>query len=115
MSNDKRPNDYFDAKNYWDCRYYKGRSSGDGSKGELAIYKSSFINSFVKKHNVNSVIEFGCGDGSQLSLGCYPYYIGYDISPNAITICKRKFPNDQKKTFVYMMTTTVKELIFLYR
>jgi hypothetical protein len=48
---------------------------------------------------VDSVIEFGCGDGHQLSLATYPAYIGLDVAPSAIQMCKRRFANDPGKSF----------------
>ena len=45
------------------------------------------------------MIEFGCGDGNQASLGRYPRYIGFDISPDAIALCRSRFVEDQTKLF----------------
>jgi hypothetical protein len=44
-------------------------------------------------------VEFGCGDGQQLALAAYPRYIGYDLSPTAVDICRRKFSADATKQF----------------
>lgn len=86
---------------YWNNRYNNGGTSGSGSYGLLANYKSNFINKFILKNNINKVIEFGCGDGNQLSLlSNYSDYIGLDISINAIEICKNKFKNDSTKQFL---------------
>ena len=54
---------------YWDDRYARGGSSGDGSAGKFAAFKAEVLNGFVERHGVQSVIEFGSGDGGQLSLG----------------------------------------------
>lgn len=51
------------------------------------------------ENRVDSVIEFGCGDGNQLTLANYPSYIGYDISQKAVDICKQKFRTDRSKCF----------------
>ena len=48
---------------------------------------------------MRSVIEFGCGDGNQLSLAAYPDYIGLDISKTAISLCKERFRSDESKSF----------------
>ena len=85
--------------NYWNNRYDNGGTSGSGSYGILANYKANFINNFIQKNNINRIIEFGCGDGNQLSLSNYPEYIGLDISITAIEICKNKFKNDSTKQF----------------
>ena len=45
------------------------------------------------------MIEFGCGDGNQLSLAEYPGYIGLDVSRTAIGLCQRRFAGDPAKSF----------------
>ena len=57
------------SKRYWESRYAAGRSFGVGSYSKFAKFKAEILNSFVEKHSVKSVIEFGCGDGNQLNLG----------------------------------------------
>ena len=90
------------SKKYWETRYVSGRNSGDGSYGELSIFKANILNSFVKKNGIYSIIEFGCGDGNQLSLFNFNNYIGLDISQTAIKMCNEKFKNDKtKKFFLY--------------
>tara|TARA_B100000575_G_scaffold280509_1_gene270111 strand:+ start:24760 stop:25443 length:684 start_codon:yes stop_codon:yes gene_type:complete len=84
---------------YWEQRYSKGRNSGLGSYGELALYKAEIINEFINKNNINSVIEFGCGDGNQLKLSNYKKYIGIDVSKTAILNCRTIFKKDSSKTF----------------
>jgi SAM-dependent methyltransferase len=90
----------FHSGAYWEHRYQKRRDSGDGSYGRLASFKADFINDFVAAHEISSVIEFGCGDGAQLDLACYPQYIGLDIAPAAVAICQRSFPDDYTKCFI---------------
>jgi hypothetical protein len=87
------------SSNYWEARYATGGNSGAGSYGRLAVYKAKVLNDFVAEHKIASVIEFGCGDGHQLSLAKYPLYIGLDVAPAALKICKNKFTNDRSKTF----------------
>jgi len=84
---------------YWEKRYAAGGSSGKGSYGKLAQFKAEVLNSFVAKNNISSVIEFGCGDGHQLSLAEYPAYIGLDVSQTAVNMCKECFKNDNTKNF----------------
>ena len=87
---------------YWgERRYDQGGNSGDGSYGESAAHKAAFLNAFVEEHGIQSVIEFGCGDGAQLSLATYPQYVGMDISPKAIEICRKKFAGDSTKRFLH--------------
>ncbi len=57
------------------------------------------MNSFVIEHDICSVIEFGCGDGNQLSLANYHAYIGLDVSKAAIKLCKERFQHDETKSF----------------
>lgn len=87
------------SQDYWIERYKRGGNSGRGSYGSEALYKANVINQFVETHSIQSIIEFGCGDGHQLSLAKYPNYVGYDISPEAINICKINFKNDPSKSF----------------
>lgn len=89
------------SADYWEHRYSTGGNSGIGSYGRLAVFKADVLNQFVKENNVNSVIEWGCGDGHQLSLANYPNYIGFDVSQEAVNICNRKFAGDQHKQFVF--------------
>jgi hypothetical protein len=85
---------------YWERRYAEGGSSGQGSLGALASYKAEVLNSFVAEHHIDSVVEFGCGDGNQLSLSSYPRYTGLDVSPSAIDLCSRRFRKDPTKSFL---------------
>jgi cyclopropane fatty-acyl-phospholipid synthase-like methyltransferase len=57
------------------------------------------VNGFVVEHSVNSVIEFGSGDGNQLAMMNYPSYIGLDVSKSAIKLCKHRFASDGSKSF----------------
>lgn len=90
------------SHNYWMHRYEAGRDSGDGSYNKLAEFKAKIINEFVLENEIKSVIEYGCGDGNQLSLAQYPSYIGFDISPEAITMCRKRFSRQDTKTFKLM-------------
>ena len=48
------------------------------------------------------MVEFGCGDGNQLSLAQYPRYVGLDVSRTAIGLCQRRFAKDPAKSrFLY--------------
>jgi hypothetical protein len=87
------------SANYWEANYVKGGDSGPGSYGALGRGKADFLNAFVREHKVESVIEFGCGDGNQLSLAEYPRYVGLDVAKAAIGLCKRRFAADPTKSF----------------
>jgi len=87
------------SASYWEQRYARGGSSGAGSYCAPAEVKAAFLNDFVYTRGVGSVIEFGCGDGNQLSLADYPRYIGLDISRSVIALCQRRFADDLTKSF----------------
>jgi SAM-dependent methyltransferase len=84
---------------YWEGRYAKGENSGVGSYGKFAEFKAEVLNSFVNMERIESVIEFGCGDGNQLRLATYPRYIGFDVSAIALDLCREKFGADSTKSF----------------
>ncbi len=90
---------------YWNNRYLEGGSSGPGSCGVLAEFKAHFLNRYVAEHNISSVVEFGCGDGNQLSLARYPAYIGLDTAAAAIVRCGMHFSADVSKSF-YLYSPT---------
>jgi len=90
---------FFNSSCYWERRYAKGGNSGTGSYGALAQYKAEIINSFIKTKNIQSVIDFGCGDGNQLAYYNIPKYIGLDVSKAAIEHCKHKFKRDNSRQF----------------
>ena len=90
------------SEDYWVRRYNSGRDSGIGSHGKLAEFKAEIINDFVRKHNIETVIEYGCGDGNQLKLAEYPSYFGFDVAPKAIELCRLMFHYDNFKSFWLM-------------
>lgn len=91
---------HYDVAAYWEDRYASGGNSGVGSHGRLARFKARFLNSFVREHEIGSVVELGSGDGAQLALAEYPEYTGLDISETAIDLCRAAFRNDESKHFV---------------
>lgn len=95
---------------YWERRYRAGLDSGPGSFGELARFKSALLNNFVQHHDARSVIEFGCGDGNQLSRAKYPRYLGLDVSAIAIEKCIARFAMDPTKSFIWYKPTHVQNL-----
>jgi hypothetical protein len=90
---------YGDSASFWERNYAQGATSGSGSYGALAEGKREFLNALVRERGVHSVIEFGCGDGNQLSLADYPHYVGLDVSRSAIGLCQRRFADDRAKSF----------------
>lgn len=93
------PSRAFSSTKYWKERYEGGGNSGPGSYGKLAGFKADVLNRFVQESAIQSVVEFGCGDGSQLALARYPRYTGYDISAEAVGVCREMFRDDASKEF----------------
>ncbi len=86
---------------YWEERYRLGGNSGSGSYGRLAAFKAEVLNAFVEREGIASLIEFGCGDGNQLSLATYPDYTGLDVAREAVRRCEKRFAGDVTKRFVH--------------
>jgi cyclopropane fatty-acyl-phospholipid synthase-like methyltransferase len=87
------------SSQFWERHYARGETSGAGSYGHAAQAKAEFLNAFVHQNTIQSVVEFGCGDGNQLSLAEYPRYVGLDVSRTAIGLCRRRFAADLTKSF----------------
>lgn len=90
------------SKDYWEERYKGGGNSGAGSYSRLAQFKAEVLNKFVHDNDIQSVIEFGSGDGNQLVLAKYPKYLGFDVSSTILKRCGEMFANDGTKTFKLM-------------
>lgn len=91
----------FNSSKYWETRYAVGGNSGEGSYGKLCEFKAGVINNFIDKQQVRSAIEFGCGDGNQLSYIKYPKYLGLDVSQSTIKNCAELFKDDKTKSFFH--------------
>lgn len=85
---------------YWDRRYGLQGSSGRGSYGSEARFKADFINDLIKNQSIRTVIDFGSGDGAQLTLLCIPQYLGFDVSDRAVRKCRERFSTDATKQFL---------------
>lgn len=90
------------SEEYWQQRYRIGGASGSGSVGRLARFKADVLNELMHRHGLASVVEFGCGDGSQLALAEYQRYLGLDISAVAIERCRSRFQHDTTKSFAML-------------
>lgn len=89
----------FDSTDYWEQRYADKRDSGPGSRGGHRQFKADFLNTFVEQHDIESVVEFGCGDGTQVALADYPTYTGLEVSESAVETCSKRFADDDTKSF----------------
>lgn len=101
----KKTVEFKNSAQYWNERYQVGGNSGAGSYGRLARYKAGFLNDFVKEHKIQTIVEYGCGDGNQLSLADYSYYVGFDVSPLAVKMCNVKFGLDKTKNYFFHETS----------
>lgn len=90
------------SESYWQTRYRSGGTSGAGSYSKLAEFKAEVLNDFVGEKAIRTVIEYGCGDGNQLQLARYPAYLGFDVSGEAVALCRDKFGGDDSKAFRLM-------------
>ncbi|HEY0792691.1 MAG TPA: class I SAM-dependent methyltransferase [Chthoniobacterales bacterium] len=87
------------SSSFWERRYGKGGSSGSGSYGRLAAFKAEILNDLVARRAIQSVVEFGCGDGAQLARAQYPRYVGIDVAQGAVALCRERFAHDPTKQF----------------
>ena len=91
----------FSSKKYWDLRYKYNWNSGQGSYGESSKAKSKVFNQLLKDYSIESVIEFGCGDGHQLALYQIKNYLGLDVSKVTIDNIINLYQNDASKSFMW--------------
>ena len=87
------------SREYWETRYATGGNSGPGSYTRFAEYKAGIMNALIQEHGIRSAVEFGCGDGNQLSMIHYPQYLGLDVARTAVEDCRRKFAGDGTRSF----------------
>ena len=80
LGNRRRIARFSTSSRYWEERYQIGRDSGTGSRGRLAFFKANVVNDLVREEAIHTGIEFGCGDGQQLSLLEIDRYTGLDVS-----------------------------------
>jgi hypothetical protein len=97
----KRTPDFSSSANYWESRYRRGGNSGAGSYDRLAAFKAEVLNDFVAANEIDSIIEFGSGDGAQLDLANYPNYTGVDISTTVVEATRRKFADNPSFRFLH--------------
>lgn len=87
-------NTAYTPSSYWDRRYREGRSSGAGSEGNEGQYKADYVSDFIHNRNINSVIDWGCGDGQVLELIRLEdaQYKGVDVSATVLDRLAARFP-----------------------
>jgi SAM-dependent methyltransferase len=87
----RRGDKAFRSASYWAERYRAGGTSGAGSAGVLAAYKAAHVNGLVARLGLDSVIEFGSGDGNQAALFDFSGYTGVDVVPQVVEAARRRF------------------------
>lgn len=92
----------FASGSYWESRYKDSGTSGSGSYGRLALFKAKVINALADEMRIESVIEFGSGDGNQLSLFTIRDYVGFDVSETALRLLRKRFAGDSTKKFLHV-------------
>lgn len=92
-------NNKFDAKEYWEHRYAKFGDSGDGSKGSNYEFKRDYINNIIKKYNIKSIVDFGCGDGKQIKELIVDEYYGIDVASSAVNMCRQLYAHKRLYRF----------------
>ena len=102
------------SKSYWEERYASGGNSGHGSVGQLAAFKAEILNGFVKENAVQSIIEFGCGDGRQLMLAEYTRYAGLDVSPTVIRMNIERFAKIAARVFFSTRQSTFTTVLYSF-
>jgi hypothetical protein len=102
--NTRRISKFTTSGEYWENRYKSEGNSGAGSYNILAEFKAEIINKFVKERNIETVIEFGSGDGNQLKYFNFKSYIGFDVSQTAIFKCQNLYKSDSSKRFKFLNT-----------
>lgn len=88
-----------DSTTYWEERYKNGGNSGAGSYHHLAEFKANVLNNYFSRNPKVKVVEYGCGDGNQLSMLRVSEYIGYDVSSTIIAQNMERFKKDSTKHF----------------
>jgi SAM-dependent methyltransferase len=74
-------------------------TSGSGSTLEITREYRAYIEDFIKKHEVNSVIDAGCGDWSYSSVIDWgdASYLGIDIASDVIVPVRKKYETGKVK------------------
>lgn len=80
---------------YWQRRYRRGGSSGDGSRSQLAAWKADRINQWAHDLGTTSVLDIGCGDGRLAGRLHLPGYLGVDPAPAAVKLARHHAPGKQ--------------------
>ena len=101
-------NSYYSVR-YWEDRYRNGGNSGSGSYNQAATIKANYINSVIAKYKIQTINDFGHGDGNQISLlKGFSHYTGYDVSSSVRDRVTKRFREDKRYTFLDSVETMSK-------
>lgn len=90
----------FNTRRYWNRRYQRGSGSSFEPHEGVINFETGLINEFIKKHEIKSVLDMGCGDGSVFQrLRNLPIYHGMDISSIIIARMQQKYEKDDSRMF----------------
>lgn len=86
----------------WERRYREtDLGSGDNSWGEKAQRKADYVNALIQDRSVHTVVDWGCGDGEVASRIKALRYIGIEVSPSALALCKAKATGPEREWRLY--------------
>lgn len=90
----------YNPAEYWERRYATGHDSGAGSRGAAAEAKAAYLNDLIDTRKIESLVDWGCGDGTVLELltGDVDYY-GVDLSPTVIDRHRDTYATVANRTF----------------
>lgn len=88
----------FNYKNYREEKYKNWWNSWEWSYNEFAEYKANFINDFILKNNIKEIADVWCWDWNMIKKINLEKYIWYDISDEAVKLCKKQFNKDKSKS-----------------
>lgn len=96
----------FSSGDYWEQRYRDGGNSGAGSYNRLMKFKAEILNNFIRENAVQSIADFGVGDGSQLAELQVAKYMGFDVSEHILAQVRQAFAHDKSKQFLHISEHT---------
>ena len=72
-----------------------GMGSGPGSAPAYTERFRAFLADFMRKHDVKTVVDYGCGDWQWAKLVDWPTYQGFDIVPSLVERLQREHGSDR--------------------
>ena len=96
---------------YWDDRYKTGLGAGNGSRGRLYEFKLRTVQGIVDDYGIKSVVDLGCGDGTQMMSLKVDKYIGLDVSEVAIDAASALTSDKRAYMFINEDTTAKGQIV----